>query len=30
MRFTPVVWLVVVAAAFTAAGLAGFRRRDLG
>jgi ABC-2 type transport system permease protein len=30
MRFTPVVWLVVVAAALTAAGLTGFRRRDLG
>ena len=30
MRTTPVVWLVVVAAALTAAGLAGFRHRDLG
>jgi ABC-2 type transport system permease protein len=30
MRTTPVIWLVVLAAALTAAGLAGFRRRDLG
>ncbi len=30
MRYTPVVWLVVIAVALTAAGLAGFRRRDLG
>jgi len=30
MRTTPVVWLVVVAAALTAAGLAGLRRRDIG
>jgi ABC-2 type transport system permease protein len=30
MRTMPVVWLVVVAAALTALGLAGFRRRDLG
>jgi ABC-2 type transport system permease protein len=30
MQATPVVWLVVVAAALTALGLAGLRRRDLG
>jgi MprA protease rhombosortase-interaction domain-containing protein len=30
MRTTPVIWLIVVAALLTAAGLAGFRRRDLG
>jgi ABC-2 type transport system permease protein len=30
MRTMPVIWLVLVAAGLTAAGLAGFRRRDLG
>jgi ABC-2 type transport system permease protein len=30
MRTTPVIWLIVVAGLLTAAGLAGFRRRDLG
>jgi ABC-2 type transport system permease protein len=30
MRTTPVIWLIVVAGVLTAAGLAGFRRRDLG
>jgi ABC-2 type transport system permease protein len=30
MRTMPVIWLIVVAAALTAAGLAGFRRRDIG
>jgi ABC-2 type transport system permease protein len=30
MRTTPVLWLIVVAAALTAVGLAGFRRRDIG
>jgi putative exporter of polyketide antibiotics len=30
MRPMPVVWLVVIAAALIAAGLAGFRRRDVG
>ena len=30
MTVTPLVWLLALAVALTAAGMAGFRRRDVG